>query len=108
MALASLYTHDVEVQRLTQVDNVYGGEDNSWASSITSYPCRIYTATGFFNVKDIGGFEGKTLKLIGTNADILENDKVIDGDDEYLVMKVYKTYDKDSIHHLECTLNKIK
>jgi len=108
MSLATLLTHSVEIQRLSQTDDDYGGQTNEWETSIASYSCRIYTATGQFDVKDIGGYTGKTQKMIGASANILENDKIIDGTDEYIVSKVYKVYNGSAIHHLEALLDKVK
>ena len=107
MSLSLLYTHTVVIQRTSQVEDVYGGQTNTWSSSIASYSCRIYSVTGKFDVKDIGGYLDTVQKMIGASADILEADKVIDGTDEYLIKKVYKVYDTDSVHHLECLLEKI-
>ena len=108
MSLSNFYTHTVSIQRLTQTDDDYGGQTNEWETSVSSYSCRIYSTVGEFSVKDVGGYQGRIQKLIGGNTDILENDKVISGTDEYIVKKVYKVWDKDSIHHIECQLDKVK
>jgi len=108
MSLSNFYTHTVSIQRLTQTDDDYGGQTNEWETSVSSYSCRIYSTVGEFSVKDVGGYTGKTQKMIGASANILENDKIIDGTDEYIVSKVYKVYNGSAIHHLEALLDKVK
>jgi len=108
MALADLYTHDVSTKRISNVADNYGGNTSTYVANLTSYECRIYSPTGEMTIEDIGKITGTVFKAIGENLDVLEEDKLIDGTDEYIVKRIYKVYDKDSVQHLELILDKIK
>ena len=108
MAINNLYTHDVTVQRITNTADIYGGSTAEYEAHLTSYNCRIYQPTSQMTVEDSGIIEGIAFKAIGEDADILVNDKIVNGDNEYIVKRKYLVFDKDSEHHLELVLDKIK
>jgi len=108
MSITDFYMKDVSIERLSQVDDAYGGATNTWAASIASYDCRIYTPSGDSVIEGLGKIEGVLAVCVGANADILIGDKIVDGTDEYIVKNVYKVYAKSAIHHLNMSLDKIK
>jgi hypothetical protein len=111
MALVDLYTHDVAVQRVVNTPDNYGGNTAAFAEHLSSYSCRIYNPTSNsagMLVEDIGKITGVLVKAIGENADIKIGDKFIDGTYEYIVKRVYDTYEREEIHHKELLLDKIK
>ena len=107
MSIADLYTSTCTTQRLSHVEDNYGGNTSTWAANLISYKCRIYKPSGSMKIDDIGKVEGVIFCAIGENTDVLLGDKIIDGTDEYIVKRVYGTYAKASIHHLELVLDKI-
>ena len=109
MSLEDFYNFNVSIERLAHTGDAYGGSTNTWAENIASYDCRIYSATGEMSITDIGKVEGKVLKCAGADADILVNDKIVSGTDEFLVKSVNKLRKKTStIAHLEMNIEKIK
>jgi len=108
MAITDFLAITAEIKRLSHSENDYGGEDNTWSTHIASYSCRIYQTKGESQVSDIGKTENSTHKAIGANVDILAGDKLVNSSEEYIVKRVYKVYDEDSIHHLELFLERIK
>jgi len=108
MSITDFYLSDVSIERLSQADDSYGGQTNTWAESIASYDCRIYTPSGDSTIEGLGKVEGTLLVCVGASADILIGDKIINGTDQYIVKRVYSVYDKSAIHHMNITLDKIK
>jgi len=108
MAITDFYIKDVSIERISSVDDSYGGATNTWAESIASYDCRIYTPSGDSVIEGLGKLEGTASVCVGANADILVGDKIVDGTNEYIVKLVYKVYDKSAIHHINMSLDKIK
>ena len=108
MSLNNLYTHDVTVQRITNTADIYGGSTAEYEAHLASYNCRIYKPSSQMTIEDSGIIEGIAFKAIGEDADVLVNDKIVNGDNEYIVKRKYLVFDKDSEHHLELVLDKIK
>ena len=108
MALVDLYTHDVAVQRITNTGDDYGGNTSEYEAHLSSYNCRIYKPSSQMTVEDSGIIEGIAFKAIGEVADVLVNDQIVTGDNEYIIKRKDLVFDKDSEHHLELVLDKIK
>lgn len=77
------------------------GEDDteSWATHLEGVSCQIQPLDDAFS-EDLAGSYGKDFVMFCGVIDIQQGDKVIDGDDEYLVKGV-ESYSFQGFSHME-------
>jgi len=108
MALQDLYTKQVSTQREKLVDDNAGGSKRTWEEHLSGVDCRIVESSGRWELTVSGNKITRShLMYSDADIDIKMGDKVIDGENKFKVVFVKHCEDKDSIHHLEASLEKL-
>ena len=103
--MLSLLTKRCEVLRAGRTDDGAGGDQETWASVLADYPCRIYGRAGQLQRDERGEDDIHTLRLLGPVADIRCGDRVVVEGSTYLVSSISVKEDGRGARHLEATLN---
>ena len=103
--MLSLLTKRCEVLRAERVDDGSGGDEETWSSVLSDYPCRIYGRGGRLERNERGEDDIHTVRLLAPVADIRCGDKVVVEGSAYLVSSVSTKEDGRGPRHLEATLN---
>ncbi len=106
--MLSLLTKRAETLRAVRVDDGFGGDQESWESVLSSYPCRLYRKTGRLERGERGEDEPHEVLLIGPLADIKSGDKVIVEGKTYLVELVSVSEDSKGPSHVQATLKALR
>jgi len=108
MTLQDLYTRQVSTQREKLIDVNAGGSKRTWEDHLSGVDCRIVESSGRWELTVSGNKITRShLMYCDAGIDIQMGDKVIDGKDKYKAVFVKHCEDKESIHHLEISLEKL-
>lgn len=102
MSFDSLLVNVCTVERYTEgVADNYGNPTLTWASHLSSEPCRLMATTGK-EVKIGAEIVIANYTLFLGDVDITEQDRVVIGSTTYEVLLVSDRQDSTGSHHKEC------
>ena len=109
MSFLGLLAHNVEVQRSTTADDGAGGDTETWATHIASMPARIRESKGAYQRELRGEAQNVThIMYFPRSRDVQRGDRVIYGDDTFLVVGLASIFGGQQEHHHEAQMRRIE
>ena len=85
----------------------HGGWDKTWTRKYYRVPCRVYGVTGNFTIREEGiEYLVESKILTNRDTDVQKGNKVIVGDNHFLVLRAYAP-SSDEEHHRTCLLGRM-
>ena len=105
--MLGLFTNRAQVLRAALASDGFGGDQATWQTAISDYPCRLYLKAGRVIRGERGEEEAHSIQLIGPVADVRAGDRVVVSGRTYLVASVEVKEGRRASHHIEAQLKAI-